>query len=286
MADRARRGRRAWFAAVVVLGLLAGCSSSGAGSASSSSSTRADTSTTDTPTTSPSTTLAPRLVLNLEEVTSLTALGDSVPAGTACNCTPYPQLAAADIAKLAGHRVQTVNDAAAGYESKDVRAQLDTDHTVIGDVERSQVVTVEIGANDVGYSAMCGTTIQCYERKIPQLDNNLRTVVARILHLTAGHEVAIVLLDYWNVWLGGQYAKNRGPAYVAAANTVTDSVSDTISAIARSTRALYVDLRTAFRGSSNAWDETHLLAADGDHPNAAGHERITHAIAVTVAAHV
>ena len=45
-----------------------------------------------------------------------------------------------------------------------------------------------------------------------------------------------------------------------------------------------VDLRTAFRGPDDAWDETHLLAPDGDHPNAAGHQRIAEAVVQDVIA--
>ena len=39
----------------------------------------------------------PATVGDLKEVTRLTALGDSVPYGTACKCIPFPRLTAADI---------------------------------------------------------------------------------------------------------------------------------------------------------------------------------------------
>jgi lysophospholipase L1-like esterase len=72
---------------------------------------------------------------------------------------------------------------------------------------------------------------------------------------------------------------------VTAADTVTAHVDETIKSVAQSTGAVYVDLRTAFRGPDASWDETHLLGPDGDHPNAAGHRRIAQAIALTSATH-
>ena len=190
-----------------------------------------------------------------------TALGDSVPHGTACDCTPYPQLTGADIARIAGHPVEASNDAVPGYRSADVLGQLEHDANVIGHVKNSEAVMVEVGANDVAYSSACTTNIACYEKKVPEIASNLDASVARIHKLTAGRRVAVVLLDYWSVWLGGEFAAEQGQTYVDAAAAVTTSVNDTIKAVAHATNAIYVDLRTAFRGPDNAWDETHLLAA-------------------------
>jgi lysophospholipase L1-like esterase len=145
-------------------------------------------------------------------------------------------------------------------------------------------VLVEVGANDVAHSSKCGDTVSCYEPTIPTIESNLDSIVHDIRNLRNGSNTEVVLLDYWSVWLGGQYAKEQGPDYVAAADGVTAHVNNAIRSVAQETGSMYVDLRTAFRGPDDSWDETHLLAPDGDHPNAEGHKRIAEAIAQTVSA--
>jgi len=89
-------------------------------------------------------------------------------------------------------------------------------------VRKADVVEIEVGANDVAYSGSCGTAVACYQPMIPAMHQNLAEIVARVRELTEGHPVLLVLVDYWSVWLGGQYAEARGPAYVDAAEAVTD----------------------------------------------------------------
>jgi len=110
-------------------------------------------------------------------VTAITALGDSVPYGTACDCTPYPQLIGADVARVAGHPVDTSNEAVPGYQSGDVLVQLEHDASAIGRIEHSQAVTVEVGANDVAYSSACAANVACYEQKLPRITSNLKAIV-------------------------------------------------------------------------------------------------------------
>src|SRR5580765_6766872 len=140
---------------------------------------------------------------------SLVALGDSVPRGTNCHCTPYPPLTARDLTRTSGDAVTADNDSVAGATTSDVLRQLKSDTDAKRDVAGSEVVEIEVGANDVGYSAACGTRVACYAPR-------------------ARRKVLIVLLDYWNVWLGGRYAAARGEAYVNAAEQVTDEVNSVI----------------------------------------------------------
>ena len=202
------------------------------------------------------------------------ALGDSVPHGSNCGCTPYPELSGNGLAAPPERTVTVANDAVGGYTTHDVLTQLQSDPVVIDQVRTSDVVEIEIGANDVAYSGSCGTSVACYQPTIPVVEKNLATIVARVHELTTGHQVLVILLDYWSVWLGGQYAAAQGDAYVAAAAEVTDQVNTVIKSTASTTTSAYVDLRAAFKGPDYAYDETHYLAPDGDHPNAAGHQQI------------
>jgi len=205
---------------------------------------------------------------------SIVALGDSVPRGTNCDCRPYPPLTADGLTASSGRTVKATNDSVAGYTTSNVLQQLKTNEAVIGHVRNADAVEIEIGANDVPYSKSCGTSVDCYAPRVPTIEKNLNAIVRRVHTLTAGRRVLVVLLDYWSVWLGGQYAAAKGEAYVSAAEEMTDRVNAVIKSTAARKGAAYVDLRAAFKGPDYSYDETHYLSSDGDHPNAAGHRKI------------
>jgi len=204
---------------------------------------------------------------------SIVALGDSVPYGTNCSCTPYPALTATDLSASGPHTFTSTNDSKGGYTTNNVLSQLESNASVMDHVRVADVVEIEIGANDVGFNSTCGTQLSCYEPKIPTIKSNLAAIVKQTKQL-AGRRVLVVLLDYWSVWLGGKYAQAKGQAYVATAEQLTDDVDSLIKSTASNTGAAYVDLRAAFKGPDYAYDETHYLSSDGDHPNAAGHKQI------------
>jgi acyl-CoA thioesterase-1 len=239
------------IAVLALAGLLAGCAGS-----SSSSSSSAGTSTTS-------------------HSWSIVALGDSVPSGYRCNCTPYPQLSATGLTSTTGQTVTATNDAVAGYTTTNVLKQLNSDSSVIDQVQKADAVEINVGANDVPYNAnSCGTTVDCYAPLVPPAQKNLAAIISRVHDLTAGHKVLVVLLDYWSIWLGGTYARDKGQAYVSAARQMTAQVDAAIKSTASQTGAAYVSERRAFEGPSFGYIESHYLATDGEHPNAAGHQAI------------
>ncbi len=208
---------------------------------------------------------------------SLVALGDSVPNGANCSCNPYPGLLAEGMSAQRGKQVRAINDAAGGFTTADVLDQLTNDRNVIAHVRAADVITIEIGANDVSYSKSCGNETCCYEPDVPAMRKGLTAILARIKALTAGRTVPVVLLDYWSIWLGGKYAAAQGADYVAAADKMTDEVNTVIKSLASATKSSYVDLRAAFKGPSYSDDETQFLSNDGDHPSAYGHRQIARA---------
>jgi acyl-CoA thioesterase-1 len=208
---------------------------------------------------------------------SIVALGDSVPRGTNCDCTPYPPLTADAVSGASGQPVTATNDSVAGYTTSAVVRQLDSGRDVVTHVAGADVVEIEVGANDVAHRDSCGTALSCYTADVPQVEKNLTTIIARVHELTGGSPVLVVLLDYWSVWLGGTYAAAQGEAYVATAQELTDEINTAIRSVATASGSAYVDLRAAFKGPNYAYDETHYLSDDGDHPNAAGHQQIAKA---------
>jgi lysophospholipase L1-like esterase len=205
---------------------------------------------------------------------SIVALGDSVPRGTNCDCKPYPGLTADGLTSSTGRSVTETNDSVGGYTTSNVLRQVESDRKVIDHLRGANVVEIEVGANDVGHTKACGTTVECYAPLIPTIQKNLDAIVSRVHDLASGRKVLVVLLDYWSVWLGGQYADAKGDAYVAAAKELTDRVNSVIKSTAANSNSAYVDLRAAFKGPNYAYDETHYLSSDGDHPNAEGHKQI------------
>jgi lysophospholipase L1-like esterase len=224
-------------------------------------------------------------------VRGVVALGDSVPAGSACDCDDYVDLLAQDLGARQQDRVGSTNLAVGGATSADVLAQLDDPRTR-GALAGADLVVVTVGANDVesaGDPTTCpgaprsggdmdAVVADCYRQQLTDLQEDLGRLLAEVRSLSAAPGGRILVTGYWNVFLDGAAGRAKGRAYVGLADAATRAVDDRIAAAAAAQGATYVDLVTPFHGADGTADATALLAPDGDHPDAQGHAVIARAL--------
>lgn len=205
-------------------------------------------------------------------------LGDSVPAGTACGCTSYIALVGQQVAVRAGRSAVVSNLAQPGLTTAGLTTQLQ-DSAVRGKLAVADLIIVTIGANDFDQRLLTEsdcrpvTGLSCYQDAIGTQRTLLSAVLAQIAALRASSTVTVLVTGYWNVFLDGQVGAAQGSDYVAGSNALTLAENALIASLATGYGDTYVDLYTPFKGDGTR-DDTDLLAADGDHPNAAGHALI------------
>ena len=204
----------------------------------------------------------------------LVVLGDSVPAATACNCAGF----ATDLARSVQPALLT-NAAEGGMTSAGLLAQLSSP-AVMRALSQATVVTVTVGANDfddeLADDPSCVST-PCYAPTLRSLSTTMGQVATRLNALTRP-TTKIILTGYWNVFLDGAVGARHGRNYVATSDALTRQVNAVIAAVAAAGHDHYADLYSPFKGDGSR-DDTALLAADGDHPDAAGHQLIAAVIA-------
>jgi acyl-CoA thioesterase-1 len=200
------------------------------------------------------------------------SLGDSVPAGTACGCVPFPDL----YARLLSARGQSINLAQPGATSSDVLSELGTPATGAA-LRSASVVLLMIGANDMAAVFATHGGPAAYARAAAQVHTDVLATLHRIRQ-AGGASVTVVVLGYWNVVEDGDVARaDYDDAGTAEAAQITDQTNDALRQAAAGL-ARYVPTAAVFKGPTGRGDPTGLLAADGDHPNARGHAAIAAAL--------
>lgn len=201
-------------------------------------------------------------------------LGDSVMAGTHCDCDGIPSELATAIGRKWSVATDATNLGAGGYTTADLLADLKDDATTRRAVARADVVVVSIGANDL-YDALsswkdsgCGRS--CYNAVVSAMQGRLNSILAAITSLAGSRPQTVLVDGYWNVFTDGKVALQQGGwTQLSWSRAVTASVNQAIKASAARADDTFVDLRPVF---TNVPDP--LLASDGDHPNAAGVQAI------------
>jgi acyl-CoA thioesterase-1 len=101
----------------------------------------------------------------------------------------------------------------------------------------------------------------------------------RTILQTHGTPVPVLVLGYWNVVKDGAVGlASYGASGLRSAEDATQYCNLALRLAAQQSGARYVSTTPAFKGADHTQDPTYLLAPDGDHPNAAGHQAIANAL--------
>ena len=210
---------------------------------------------------------------------TVVGLGDSVMAGTACDCSGIAAEYAADWGRRIGRTVRAVNLGVSGDTTTTLATRLATDDATRTSLRRADVVLVVEGANDLvpqlqtWQASSCPAS--CYDPAVAAMGSRLDQSLDVIRQL-APRGAQVIVAGYWNVFEDGEVARSQGgQAQVDWSRALTRVANAAIAAASRRERAVYVDLTAAF-DSDDDW--TDLLADDGDHPNQAGVTRIVHTL--------
>lgn len=208
-------------------------------------------------------------------------LGDSVPAGAACGCDPFPAVYAHRLAARLGVPAHVDNWGINGLDSTGLLWRLrHPNWDLARSVARADVVVLTIGANDFGdhhdevTEGRCSRAEDdCVADELAVMRRHIDRSLNRIRALRGGRPTSVLVTGYWNVFEDGDVARREFPAAgLGATIELTRRTNRALADTARADGLTYVDLFAPFQRTGTGI--TRLLAGDGDHPSAAGHALI------------
>jgi lysophospholipase L1-like esterase len=213
---------------------------------------------------------------------TVVGIGDSVTAGTACDCTDFVHRYAAQIPASAGGPARAVNLGVGGQTSAELLSEIGSGGAMAQQVAAADVLLVTIGANDLvplqDTWSSSGCAASCSSPAVLGVGRNITGIVDHAKALRGGRPIRILVTDYWNVFEDGDVASaSHGSAYLAWSDALSRQLNASVCSAARGAGATCVDLYGPFKGDGSR-NPTALLAGDGDHPNAAGHDLIAAAL--------
>lgn len=213
---------------------------------------------------------------------TVVGIGDSVTAGTACDCTDFVHRYAAQIPANAGGPARAVNLGVGGQTSAELLSEIGSGGAMAQQVAAADVLLVTIGANDLvplqDTWSSSGCAASCSSPAVQAVGRNITGIVDHAKALRGGRPIRILVTDYWNVFEDGDVASaSHGSAYLAWSDALSRQLNASVCSAARGAGATCVDLYAPFKGDGSR-NPTALLAGDGDHPNAAGHDLIAAAL--------
>jgi lysophospholipase L1-like esterase len=213
---------------------------------------------------------------------TVVGIGDSVTAGTACDCTDFVHRYAAQIPASAGGAARAVNLGVGGQTSAELLSEIGSGGAMAQQVAAADVLLVTIGANDLvplqDTWSSSGCAASCSSPAVLAVGRNITGIVDHAKALRGGRPIRILVTDYWNVFEDGDVASaDHGPSYLAWSDGLSRQLNTALCSAVEGAGATCVDLYAPFKGDG-ARNPTALLAGDGDHPNAAGHGLIAAAL--------
>jgi len=223
----------------------------------------------------PTITMAPRSAV-------VVGVGDSVTSATVCACTGFVESYAAHLPAEAGGPAREVNLGTDGLTADGLRVLMTTPSPTAAGVAQGDILLVTIGANDLmpllSRWRATGCPASCYSPAVDAVGADVRDILTAAKALRGQRPTRILVTDYWNVFADGDIARaSEGPGYLRWSDELTRALNSRICSVARNAGAICVDLYTPFKGDGGL-NPTGLLAADGDHPNAAGNRIISSAL--------
>jgi lysophospholipase L1-like esterase len=233
------------------------------------------------PTSTPHPQLTPVTALDaIDRPVTVVGIGDSVTSGSNCDCESFVGLYAADLASQRGVRTTSINSGRDGMTSSQLLESLTQPGDLRDQVAKADIVLVTIGANDLtplesqDFSG-CGTT--CFLPMVENVGRNVELIVAAARETQPDHPPTVLVTNYWNVFQDGEVGAANGESYQHWSDLLTRAEDSKICEGAERGGATCVDLYAPFKADGSK-DPTPLLAADGDHPDAAGHKVIASAL--------
>jgi lysophospholipase L1-like esterase len=211
------------------------------------------------------------------------ALGDSLAVGLIAQ-SGYVTRYAVDIKSDKDMGVSVQNLGQSGWTSTDLLNSLRNDGSVRSAVQSADVVTWDIGGNDLArayeafVSGSCGGSDnqQCLRDAVATFETNWDGIMSEIRSLTDPSKVIVRTMDIYNPFVAEQLAAGN----FDQTEPYLDEVNAHIQNSAQQNGILWAQVHTAFNGSSGRDDPDAkgYLSFDHFHPNDTGHGAIADAL--------
>jgi lysophospholipase L1-like esterase len=210
-----------------------------------------------------------------------TALGDSLAVGVGgANSNGYVSLYAANCQTDTGNTITLNNLGMGGWTSSQLLAAVRADQSFRNSIANSQVVTVNIGSNDLIAAmqqfvfATCGgpDNQDCLRAAITLFKNNWDAIIAEILSLRNTNNTLIRTMNIYNPVVN--LLRQQGALEVA--NFYIGQANDHIERTSEQNHIILANVFFAFNGANGETDpgSNGLLAGDNFHPNDNGYALI------------